>query len=81
MDTWWSTVLLALLNDYSLDKVYKVDEFGWFNKLMPNKSFEFNGGKLSKECPTILACENATGIHKSPLFIARFYFHLYSAIS
>ncbi len=74
VDTWWSTTLPTLLQDYTLENVYNADEFGLFFKLLPDKSLVFknescHGGKLSKERITVLACSNATGSHKLRLLV------------
>ena len=67
-------MLPSLLRVYTPENVHSVDEFGLFNKLMIDKSFVFqnetcNGGKMSKERETVLACTKFTGIHKLKLVV------------
>ncbi|XP_025197514.1 tigger transposable element-derived protein 6-like [Melanaphis sacchari] len=71
---WSENILPNLLKEYSLDDVFNADEFGLFFKLMPDKSLVFKhehcqGGNLSKERLSVLACTNATGSQKLRLLV------------
>lgn len=60
---------------YTLDQVYNCDETGLNYKMLPSKTLASKeekaapGHKMSKERVTIMACANATGEHKLPLFL------------
>ena len=74
VSAWTESTLPMLLKDYDLENVYNADEFGLFIMLLPDKSFvakqeSCHGGKLSKECLTVLACCNTTGTHKLELLV------------
>uniref|UniRef100_A0A6B2EH65 Putative tigger transposable element-derived n=1 Tax=Phlebotomus kandelakii TaxID=1109342 RepID=A0A6B2EH65_9DIPT len=62
-------------NGLTFEQIYIADESGlWYQKL-PNKTLVEKiqktapGYKVNKERLTMLACANATGLHKLPLFI------------
>ena len=72
--SWKDNVLPSLLRDYAPEDVYNADEFSLFYKLMPDKSFVFknetcHGGKMSKECVTVLACTKPSGTNKLKLAV------------
>lgn len=66
---------LINLNDTNLDFIYNCDETGLYWKMLPNKNLASNneqcgdGLKKIKDRVTILACTNASGSHKIPLFV------------
>ncbi|KAK0177460.1 hypothetical protein PV328_001511 [Microctonus aethiopoides] len=68
-------VNLINLNNTNLDFIYNCDETGLDWKMLPNKNLssnneQFGGGlKKIKDRVTILACTNASGSHKIPLFV------------
>ena len=64
----------ATLKWFSCADIYNADETGVFNKLLPDKTFEFknvacHGAKKSKERITALVCSNMSGNDKLPLLI------------
>ncbi|XP_055711347.1 jerky protein homolog-like [Phlebotomus papatasi] len=62
-------------DDLILDQIYNADETGLNYRRLPNKTLvEKNrrsapGFKVNKERVSVLACANATGLHKLPLFV------------
>ena len=61
--------------EYDPDNVYNADELGLVAKSLPTKMLatgeekEAPGFKLQKERVTVMACANASGTHKIPLFL------------
>jgi hypothetical protein len=59
---------------YSEEDIYNADETGVFYNMTPNSTFKFKGekcvgGKMSKNCLTVLMCVNMTGTDKKRLFV------------
>ena len=73
----WKSKLSTLLEGYSPDCVYNVDETGLFYRCLPNRTLTFkgeacHGGKLSKERLTLLLGANMDGSDKlEPLVIGK----------
>ena len=73
----WKSKLSTLLEGYSPDCVYNVDETGLFYRCLPNCTLTFkgeacHGGKLSKERLTLLLGANMDGSDKlEPLVIGK----------
>ena len=73
----WKATLTNVLEGYSPDCVYNVDETGLFYRCLPNRTLTFkgescHGGKLSKERLTLLLGANMDGSDKvEPLIIGR----------
>lgn len=73
----WLVKYLPIINQYSPDDVYNVDETGLFHKCLPSQTFLLKGencagGKNSKERVTILLGSNMTGTDKiKPLLIGK----------
>ncbi|KAL4103217.1 hypothetical protein QTP88_010050 [Uroleucon formosanum] len=73
----WLVKYLPIINQYSPDDVYNVDETGLFYKCLPSQTFVLKGencagGKNSKERVTILLGSNMTGTDKiKPLLIGK----------
>ncbi|XP_055708815.1 jerky protein homolog-like [Phlebotomus papatasi] len=61
--------------DLCYEQIYNADETGLWYKTLPKKTLAEKiqkrtaGYKVNKERVTILACANATGYHKLPLFV------------
>lgn len=61
--------------NFKLFQVYNADETGLYWKMMPRISFvteyenRAEGFKISKQHVTVMACANADGTHKIPLFL------------
>ena len=73
-ETWLSTTLLTLLEDFEPQDVFNADKTGLFFKMLPEKILEFkgtpcHGGKYSKERITVLVGANADGTEKLPLLV------------
>ena len=70
-------VLTPLLERYSEDDIYNVDETGLFFKLLPDRTYTLkgescHGGKLSKERVTLLLGSNMSGTDKiKPLVVGK----------
>ena len=63
---WNETTLPTLPSNYSLENIYKADEYGLFYQCLPNKSYQLktekcSGGKHRKIRITCLAATNAVG--------------------
>lgn len=64
----------AKLAAYPSDRIYNMDETGFYYKLLPNRTFllpeeirrEARGGKQYKERVTMVLCCNASGSHLLP---------------
>lgn len=64
-----SDVLPGLLERYSANDIYNVDETGLFYKLLPDKTYtlkgeDCHGGKMSKDRITVMLGSNMTGSDK-----------------
>lgn len=74
---WQARRLPEILQEYSPESIYNVDETALFFKLLPSKSLSFKGerctgGKLSKDRLTVLIGANMTGSDKlKPLVIGK----------
>ncbi|XP_067947324.1 tigger transposable element-derived protein 6-like [Watersipora subatra] len=73
---WKEEVLTPLLQRYTYNDIFHMDETGLFYKLMVDKTLHFKGekccgGKLSKERLTVALCANMSGTEKEvPIVIA-----------
>ena len=73
----WKSKLSGLLEGYSPDCIYNVDETGLFYRCLPNRTLTFkgehyHGGKMSKERLTLLLGANMDGSDKiDPLVIGK----------
>jgi len=72
----WIEGLKATLEGYALEDVFNWDETGLFWKGLPNRTLvvqedKSKGGKLAKECVTVLLCCSASGEKLKPLLIGR----------
>ncbi|XP_063378625.1 tigger transposable element-derived protein 4-like [Cydia fagiglandana] len=67
----WMTALPNLLRNYEPQDIFNADEFGLLYKLMPDKSYTFNGEPChgNGERLTVLACANSDGSEKLRLLI------------
>ena len=73
-ETWSSTVLAQLLQEYSPRDIYNADETGIYFRVVPHGFLCFSTDKLSgrkkaKERVTVLVCANMDGSDKWPLLI------------
>jgi hypothetical protein len=71
---WLSTVWPKTLEGYPDSNIFNADEMGLFFRLTPERILKFKGekcvgGKLSKDCVTVLVCANADGTRKRKLFV------------
>jgi len=70
----WVSRLPTILEGFSPDDVFNMDETGMFYKLLPDRTLCFrdekcHGGKRAKDCLTAAVCCNMTGTEKFPLFV------------
>ncbi|XP_067948756.1 tigger transposable element-derived protein 6-like [Watersipora subatra] len=78
VEKWKEEVLTPLLQTYTYDDIFNMDETGLFYKLMVDKTLHFkgekcSGGKLSKERLTVALCANMSGTEKEvPIVIGKF---------
>ncbi|XP_067936827.1 tigger transposable element-derived protein 6-like [Watersipora subatra] len=78
VEKWKKEVLTPLLQTYTYDNIFNMDETGLFYKLMVDKTLHFkgekcSGGKLSKERLTVALCANMSGTEKEvPIVIGKF---------
>ncbi|CRL04459.1 CLUMA_CG017542, isoform A [Clunio marinus] len=73
-ENWIQVVFEPLLNEFSEDDIFNLDEFGLLWKATPSKSAELRGetcsdGKLSRNRLSILIGANMSGTEKLPLLI------------
>ena len=71
--SWKESTLPTLLSNYALRDIFNADEFGLFDKALPDKSMHLKsedcvGAKCSKLRLTGLAAASATG-EKLPMFV------------
>lgn len=71
---WQCRIVRPLLEQFSPNDVFNLDETGLFWQLLPNKTMAFRGerctsGKKSKERITLLAGANMSGSEKLPLLV------------
>jgi hypothetical protein len=66
---WVKSVWVECQQGYSEEDMHNADETGVFYNMMPDSTFKFKGekcvgGKMSKNCLTVLMCVNMTGTDK-----------------
>ncbi|XP_051156820.1 jerky protein homolog-like isoform X1 [Leptopilina boulardi] len=66
---------IMLLKNFQLYQIYNADEMGIYWKMLPRINFineyeeSLDGFKMAEERVTVMACANADGRHKIPLFV------------